>query len=230
MSEELSGKQILEQINATLVNFKREVSEDINGLKSNIKEGTDRTLAAHEGTRRHVVRLTKMVGEVWKEVYGSKPPPPPPGKDAELSFALSDEDDTRTTKTGEEEPEKPRMFEQVSEHDSTLEGLHAQIIVTDGRTAKVEETVGELLKLQKEQMGKKNPDDERGVLRRLVDGMLWGIKEREGQKFLLTMVASITGLITALGTTYALMTGRLPMPNSVPNPPALHQPASSNDR
>ena len=206
--------------------LKRDMSEERKGLQQLWREHADRNMSAHAGTRRQVVHLTKMTSTLWRDVRGDEPPPPPAHDpdDTDIAFAEaarqpykaapSSRTATAAVHTGAEE----RLHKQkLSDHD-------LELAAKEGRILALESQVTELLKLQKEQMGKKDPDDERGVLTRLADGIAWTIREREGQKFLATLIAGATGLITALGTTYALMTGRLPMPASgpAPTPPALH--------
>jgi hypothetical protein len=112
------------------------------------------------------------------------------------------------------------MDEQISEHDLTLQGIEGRLIAVSAATNKVDQRVGgvevqvgTLLELQKEQMGKRDPDDGRRLLRRMVDGIAWMIRERDGQRFALSLIAAFTGFVTAIGTTYALVTGRLPLPH-----------------
>lgn len=172
------------------------------------REMIDLSLKEHEKTRRHVAHVTSMTRALWIEVFG-KDKPPPGGGDA-ISFALT-EPDTNPGHTRGLRPIDDLPSGKISEHDATLAGFQGQLIAVD---AKVES----LVKLQKEQMGLRDADD-RSVGRRIVDGFLWLTTKRAGHKFALTLVAALTSLVTALGTTYALSTGRLPLPIA----PTSHQ-------
>ena len=54
---------------------------------------------------------------------------------------------------------------------------------------------------------------DRGALLRFLDLLGWMLQEPEGRRFGLTALGALTSLVTALGTTYALVTGRLPLPH-----------------
>lgn len=192
------------------------------------KEMVDLSLQEHEKTRRHVALVTSMTRALWAEVFGKDRPPP--GGDGGLSFSLT-EPDTSPGHLKESRPIPPMTPPsggKISEHDATLASFHGQLIAVDGKVetvdAKVESLksdVAMLTKLQKEQMGLRDGDD-RSMIRRLADGAVWIVTNRAGRKFALTLIAALTSLITAAGTTYALATGRLPMPNN--SSPALSSP------
>lgn len=187
------------------------------------KEMADSSLREHEKTRRHVAHVTKMTTQLWSEVFGrDKPPPGGPGDDG-LNFALT-EPDTDPGHTKGSRPILPTTAPsgKISEHDATLAGLQGQVIAVDGKVETLVEQVSALTKLQKEQMGL-HEGDERSIVRRIVDGTVWLFTNRAGRKFALTLIAALTSLVTALGTTYALATGRLPLPSA--NTPSIVQPA-----
>jgi hypothetical protein len=187
------------------------------------KEMADSSLREHEKTRRHVAYVTTMTKALWSEVFGKEPPGGP--GDEGLSFALT-EPDTHPGYTKGSRPILPTTAPsgKISEHDATLAGLQGQVIAVDGKMETLVEQVAALTKLQKEQMGL-HEGDERSIVRKIADGTVWLFTNRAGRKFALTLIAALTSLITALGTTYALATGRLPLPSATT--PALTQPAPS---
>lgn len=238
-----TGKYIAAEVRAVLEEFKKdthqdlsqfkqEVRDDMRGLNKHVKESTEVYVRAQEANGRQMTHLTRVVSSLWRDTHGSEPPPPPPHDDAAMSFveAANPSSDiagshstTKDLVAGELAGRLDPQVQKISEHDASIAGVQGQLITVSATANQALKNSEELLALQKEQMGKKEPGDERGVFTRLVDGLVWVVKEREGQKFALMLLAGITSLVTALGTTYALMTGRLPMPTSLPqNPPALH--------
>jgi hypothetical protein len=239
-----TGIYIAHEVKALLEEFRVELKSDldkqVSGVNTLVKQQADRTIVAQEGTRRQVVHLTKMTYSLWRNVRGSDPPPPPPAANEaeDISFAEAAKDPLRQTGSNRaikplddltEELEKNAAL--VSTHDGDIAAVQGRLLVVETQNKMVirqnEEVIGqnaELLKLQKEQMGKKDPKDVRGALTRLVDGVIWAFKEREGQKFTMIVLGGATSLITAIGTTYALISGRLPMPtHPPPQPPAFIQ-------
>ena len=216
--------EVRTEIRHELGGLRAEWAADIKGLKGQMEEGTNRQLDAHEATRRHVVRVSTMTQELWKEVFGDKPPPPPPTKDKTLSFALS-ESDPDIVAAAKQTGKNARMRDKVESQEGTLAALHGQMLAMDGRQERFEtelcavktevqevKTVStETLTLQKEQMGKKDPaQDKRGIFTRIADAMLYAVREREGQKFVLIFLSGLTGLLSVAATLYALITGRPP--------------------
>lgn len=214
MTEEQSGRAVIEYLDG----FKAEIHQDLKGLRANMTENADRSLQAHESTRRHVARLATMVKKMWTKVYGSDPPPPA-GDDEDLSFSMTEP----TTKPGAKtnaslQTAAVKLERHVSEHDATLDGMSGRLITLSSNQNQLAEQVKLLIGLQKEQMGRRD-EDERPLLQRLFDGLGWIARERDGRRFALTLIAAVSGLVTAFGTSYAIMTGRLPSPTSpVPAP------------
>lgn len=84
--------------------------------------------------------------------------------------------------------------------------------------ADVKTVANETLALQKEQMGKKGPGEEtRGIMARIADGILYAVREREGQKFLLLFLSGLTGFLTVASYLYALIAGHPPPPLAPPS-------------
>jgi hypothetical protein len=100
-------------------------------------------------------------------------------------------------------------LDQVSSHDLDIAGLRSDMIVVEKRLSTIQKAMGI------------KSDDERSTIGEFFK---WIMKSREGQKFVLAGFAALTSLITALGTVYALATGRLPMPDS-PRGQVIHEQA-----
>jgi len=184
--------------------FKREIHDDI---RSTMARHADASFKEHEKTRRHVAAMTTKVDKMWHKVYGEGPPSGgPPSED--ISFALTEPSAS---------PQKT-IPQQISEHDATLAGVQGQIIALDSNTNKALEAINvkvdALTDLQKKQMGMRDTDD-RGAVRKLMDGVVWILTDRAGRKFALTLIAALSGLATSCGTFYALSTGRLPLPTQM---------------
>lgn len=244
-----TGRYIAHEVKALLDEFRLELRSDldkqVSGVNTLVKQQADRTILAQEGTRRQVVHLTQMTYSLWRNVRGSDPPPPPPaaGEVADISFSEAAKDPLRQTGSKvkvikpldditEELAENTAKLEKsvalVSTHDGDIAAVQGRLLVVEAQNKEVIQQNHELLKLQKEQMGKKDPKDARSLSTRLADGVAWAFREREGQKFMMIVIGGATSLITALGTTYALMSGRLPMPTQPPpHPPAFVVPHTS---
>ena len=242
---DISGDELRKILSTFRAELKADHNKDVQGLHAIVKQEADRTIAAQESTRRQVVHLTQMTYSLWRKVRGSEPPPPPPSANDDISFtdaARAAAKEKQLRQTGSQKPVMPlddladeieKTAGKVSSHDNDIAGVTGRLLAVESQTA-------EVLRLQKEQMGKKDTSkkDERGPFTRLVDGLVWAVRDREGQKTVGAVVAGITGIITALGTWYALLTGRLPLPNTPaqpahaltapapapPPPPPLHAP------
>lgn len=204
-------KRYLDELHSDL---KRELGETEHRIERRIKQTQDISIKSHEETRRQVATLSIRVDELWSTVKGSDPPPPiggiPRRKDPSI-------------------PDLKPLDEQLSEHEAEIVTHAGRLLNIDGRLSQLVEdvasvkgaqenqgadiaTVKELQIKQTHHMGIKTEADERGTLSRLVDGIIWMFKEPEGRKFSLAVFAAITSLVTAVGTTYALVSGRLPSP------------------
>jgi hypothetical protein len=204
------------------------VHEDVKGLHDTLRQNADQSLDAHEQTRKHVDRLAvnvvlnmEMTRTLWTHSFGDRPPPKPP--ESGQSLALLEHPSARIPRPSERGVVKTSRASdpavdaaiaehkrQITDHDGLIYSLKGEIIAVDAQ-------VKEILNLQKRQMGIRETKDERVLLRRLADALL----SRQNQKFVLLMVGAITGLVTACGTTYALVTGRLPLPSSHFSSPAI---------
>jgi hypothetical protein len=201
------------------------VHDDVRGLQETIRRNADQSLDAHEQTRKHLDRMAvhvtlnmEMTRTLWEHSFGDRPPPKPP--ESGHSLALLDQGSVKSgakiprpserggikTSRASDPAVDAAIAEhkrQITDHDGLIYSLKGEIIAVDAQ-------LKELLNLQKKQMGIRETKDERAFLRRFVDALM----SRQTQKFVLLMVGAITGLVTACGTTYALMTGRLPLPTS----------------
>ena len=236
-------------LNASINTVRTELTEDIKGLRTRGDENTNKTLSAYSALTRHLIHVRTMTDELWRSAFHDRPPPPPPSKDEELSFALSqsDPDVLAAAKTGrhhrwtsaESDPKvheqldaDPKVREQLDSHEGTLAALHGQALRMDGRQERLEEDVQkalhiaqETLNLQKEQMGKKDPEAPHRTYRhRIADAFLWAWREREGQKFVFQLIAALTGLLWAFNYFYAMITGH-PLTSLRPPQASTFEPA-----
>lgn len=220
-----------EALKAFLGELKQEIKTEINGLHDVIKRNADQSVSAHEATRRTLASFQVSLNHLWRRVEGSDPPPPLAGSG--LEGLDVDEKTAKAVERAEAAlpavPEGAKDIDelgrQVTGHNTTIEALSGRMSSLEDEVKTVKEHVTESLDLQRRQteaMGIKTEADTRSVLTRLVDGLAWMVKEREGQKFALSMFAAATGLVTAVGTTYAILTGRLPLPTA--QVPAVQQP------
>jgi hypothetical protein len=175
-----------------------------------IDENTNIMLREHEATRQQVVENSNKIRilsdgqkqsrvqleELWKTVNGSMPPPGAPGSQSSGS-------------NGDAPIQK-----KLSLHDGELDTLEGRLISVDGRVGQVMEEVKAVKAQNARQLEVMGEGREKGLMALLT----WMFKEREGQKFMASVFAGLTGLVTAIGTTYAILTGRLPLPYSPPPP------------
>lgn len=197
--------------------LKETVETRVGALEKRISENADTSLASHEATRKQVSALGRMVTHLWKQVKGSDPPPP-----------ADDDGNPLPNPAG-----KP-LDEQLTDHDLTIAALQGQVINVDSKVNVVKEematkahvdaiksdltnAIGQVAEQNDRQLkalGVRPPaDPERNAIGKLVDLLVWAFKEPEGRKQAILTLGAITSLITAVGTTYALITGRLPLPN-----------------
>ena len=203
---------LIGELHAVLDAFREEQRREAASLRSYIRSTTDETLASHELSRRHIVHLAGLTGEVWREVFGAgRPPPsPPPGSDQEIRAALTPLD------TASRPPSSDAMSTgkrgKVSEHDVSIDAIMGHVLALQDSVATLQPMVEETHHLQREQMGKRDPADHRKRSRRLKDGILWMIRERDGQRFALALIAALVPLVSALGASYAVARGRVVLP------------------
>lgn len=206
-------------IGSLLKNFATDIKED---LKREIQANADISIRNHEETRkrldsfgRDLHSVDSKVDVLWKKVHG--PNVPPPRSSGEYRFHLAKGDDS-----------KP-LQETVSNHDLSIQSLQAEVKVltqqvktseaasveareaatsAKGGVAEVRQIAEQVLAMNKEQ------SESLGIgvsLARIGEFLHW-LKTKQGQRYAATMFAAATSLVTALGTTYALMTNRLPAP------------------
>lgn len=217
-----TGKFITAELGAMLDSFAQGFHADIRRLGHTMKDHHGVSMHAHEQTRRNIVYLTRGYAELYREVKGEDPPPPPPEDDGTFMEALK--------------PPRPRLpshpeskplvdlTKAVSENDSDIDEVKGRLLKVESQTSETRDQVGELLKLQKEQMGRPDKvEDRRTSFSKLVDGFLWALRDREGQKTVGAVGAFIFSTVTAIGTWYAIFTGRLPLPNTALPPAPTYQ-------
>lgn len=189
-------------------------------LKKFLEERFDTVMEAHQKTREEVqmVKETQdilVVGQrenrqsiraLWNAVGLSEPPPP--GAKAPVNVNLLKKDE--------------EILDKVTSSDLDMEALKGTVIAVDSKVGELTKVIQEV-KDQNSRQLQALGTEQKGFLALIQ----WMIKEKDGQKFFFSAFAAVTGLVTALGTTYALMTGRLPMPNA-PLPTPSHVETSSS--
>lgn len=227
MSEPNIEQVVSKAVNDAMAPLIKQMGQTLHEAEQRI---TDRSLEHYQNTSRRLDKYGSNLRKLWKKVNGTDSDPPDP------SIPPTANGDASYHKPGLDEL-AARAHDMASEHDLDIPAMEAKVLVVDGKienvkghVAKVDEKVDGLIELQKKQMsaqGMRPEDDERSATRRIFDLFIWFVKEKEGQKFALAAFAAITSLVTAVGTTYALMTGRLPLPNPK-QPPALHAPSQDH--
>ena len=149
---------------------------------------------AHETTRRHVLQLTHIMKVLWRSVKGSEPPPPP--TNGELAYSMTEGsgspfEPSKAFPGGKLPGEQEPLDEKISLHDESIAGVQGQIIALQVGQA-------ELLKLQKEQMGK----HEEGVafVKRIADTMNWMLTTSDGRKSLMIFLMFVAVVYDKLRT------------------------------
>lgn len=214
--------------------IKDTVDDRFKTVEIRLRDQADQSLQSHEATRKQVGALGRMVTTLWREVKGSDPPPPegggmPPTAVMPMDEKLSEHDltiaaiqgqiiaiDSKANAIKDDAAASKAAAEKALEKTTALEGQTKEALTLAKETKELNER-------QLKAMGVKTEAEEKSrVLTKLVDLCIWMFKEREGQKFALAGFAALTSLVTALGTTYAIITGRLPLPNSTP--PTVQEP------
>ncbi len=199
-----------------IVSLLKNFADDIKtNLKKDIAANADISVRNHEETRRGLITLRNELHEVkgtvhilWRKVNGPNAPPPQSSGEYRLVSERL-------------EKEKP-LTQSVSDHNLDLESLKAQVMVLDKKSdelaSRVEQTGGEVreargIALQVLEMNKEQSAS-LGIgvsIQKIGDFLAW-LKTKQGQRYAATLFAAATSLITALGTSYALFTNRLPAP------------------
>lgn len=200
-------------IASLLKNFADDIKSE---LKKDIQANADISIKNHEETRKeiHGIRgevhgLTNTVNILWRKVNGPNiPPPKTSGEYRQVDQSIVEE--------------KP-LAQSVSDHNLDLQSLRAQMIGLDKKVdeigGKVQEntkSVDEAKDVAKQVLAMNEKQNASlGIdvsIRRIGEFLLW-LKTKEGQRYAATLFAAVTSLVTALGTTYAIMTKRLPLPS-----------------
>lgn len=186
-------------------------------LKAYLEERFNSVMDAHHKTQEEVQEVKETQGKMlvvqqenrrsiralWNAVGVSNPPPPGDGPETPVNLLKKDEE----------------ILGKVTSSDLDMEALKGTVIAVDSKVGELSKIVQEV-KDQNSRQLQALGTEQKGFL-----GLIqWMLKEKDGQKFFFSAFAAVTGLVTALGTTYALMTGRLPMPNAPVTPPALVAP------
>lgn len=227
-------------IASLLKNFAQDIKDD---LKKEIQANADISIRNHEETRkrldsfgRDLHSVDKKVDVLWRKVHG--PNVPPPKTSGEYRLHLD-----KQAKEGS----KPLadLAESVSDHDLRIEGLQADMkVLTEqvktseaaarqakdaadkakDEAASAKGAVGEVKEIAEEVLAMNRMQNQNlgiGVSLRGIGEFFQWLKTKQGQRYVATMFAAATSLVTALGTTYALLTKRLPAPTD-PVPTTAH--------
>ena len=244
----------LESADAAAIMAKLEEMEehhrgDMVGVRQMITDTASRDAAAHIHARKHMRRMWEMTFQMWRQVYGSKPPPPPtPGSGEHLAFTFSEDGHKATNEMFEKwdkeilgrtpengvpiaEASIVKKLARASETDLEVEGVKGQILAISSKVNDLTKVTDTLLSLQKEQMGKKpeGPDD-RGFFSKIGDAILYAVREREGQRHALAILTAIGVIITSAATIATIVSGRgappsMTAPHSEPHEPPQNVPA-----
>lgn len=217
--DEKSIEQAVElAMGKALAPITQKIGEEFHKVDERLKQHASIQASHHETTRKEIRAVAKVASTLWQQVNGSTPPPKDDG-DPNLNL-----NGTHALANGKA-PEEPLDAQidgakaKLSAHDLDIDSLKARVIVIDERSEKALKLHEQMLALQEKQtsaMGIKKDDKEKTSF---ADLAKWMLKEKEGQKFVLAVFTALTTLTGAIGTVYALWTGRLPMPNApVPQP------------
>lgn len=220
-------------IASLLKNFAQDIKDD---LKKEIQANADISIRNHEETRkrldsfgRDLHSVDKKVDVLWRKVHG--PNVPPPKTSGEYRLHLDKQ------AKGDEKP-LADLAESVSDHDLRIESLQAdmKVLTEQVKTSeaaarqakdaadKAKGAVGEVKEIAEEVLAMNRMQNQNlgiGVSLRGIGEFFQWLKTKQGQRYVATMFAAATSLVTALGTTYALLTKRLPAPTD-PVPTAAH--------
>lgn len=207
-------------LRSLLKNFADDIKSD---LRKQIQDNADISIKNHEETRKEMTGikgevhgLTNTVNVLWRKVNGPNvPPPKTSGEYRQVDATLS--------------KEKP-LIQSVSDHNLDLQSLQGQVKVLDTKVDIVGKSAEQAVKAAEEagaaahqgrEIAEKvlamneqqNASLGIGVsVRRIGEFFTWA-KTKEGQRYVATILGAATSLVTALGTSYALVTHRLPAPN-----------------
>ena len=213
-----SVNNVRTDVHASIEEVKTEFRAESRGTREIFRRSEETNLAAHAASRRHMARLTSMTTELWRFNFGDKPPPPPPPGSSHDEAALSAVIDATAPTDEKAKDSRPAVRERMASQESDLDTLAGNIVRVAGDVDGMKLTVNELLRLQKEQMGKKDLSvPKRDGVRRIVDALLWAATEREGQKYVGIVASGVVSFITIVVTLVSLITGR---PPPIITPPA----------
>lgn len=208
-------------IASLLKNFAQDIKDD---LKKEIQANADISIRNHEETRkrldsfgRDLHSVDNKVDVLWQKVHG--PNVPPPKSSGEYRLHLDKE----------RESSKKPIAESVTDHDLRIQGLQADMKVLTEQVKEAKEAsdkakseatqakdgVSEVKGIAEEVLAMNREQSQNlgiGVTFARIGEFVQWLKTKQGQRYAATMFAAATSLVTALGTTYAIITKRLPSP------------------
>jgi len=126
---------------------------------------------------------------LWRKVHGSDPPPANINGSVSVipsSPPLDEQVEAAYEKASE-------TLQMASSHDLDIHGIKSQLVV--------------LQQGQEKLQGMNSKQNERQGVD--AEGISYLFKTRDGRKFVLSLIAAVTGLLTAGGTIYAVATGKM---------------------
>lgn len=186
----------------------KKMGEEFHRFEEHLQSQARIQLENHEATRREFQNVKAQMKQLWTSVKGSEPPPPPGARIEPLDSQIE------------------QSQEKLSQHDLEIDSVKAGVIVVEKKVEDLRGDMTRLLALQEKQtsaMGL-HAEKPKSLGESFTHFVSWVVTEKEGQKFILTVFTALTTLVGALGTLYALATGRLPTPTSPKPVPALVEP------
>lgn len=235
-------------IASLLKNFAQDIKDD---LKKEIQANADISIRNHEETRKRLdafgqelQSVDKKVDVLWRKVHG--PNVPPPKSSGEYRLHLDKERESAKKALAESvtdhdlridglQAEVKLLTEQVKTSEAAAKEAKAEAIEAKKAAGEAQkaatETKTEMTEVKgiAEQVLAMNREQSQNLgigvsLARIGDFFQW-LKTKQGQRYAATMFAAATSLITAIGTTYAILTKRLPAPSDPV--PTVYIPAPS---
>lgn len=188
-----------EKLTSLLQGFAEDLKSHVDEqVKTSKLEISNLVLSTQQEASKELAYQRSLVTSLWRSVKGSDPPPPndgssPPPADSGNGIPLDD------IANG--------AFAKASAHDLDIHALRGQLIASERNVvAMVQSEIQKVLAVNGEQ------SKALGIGAKGGEFLGWIAGTRAGQRWVLSAFAAATSLVTAVGTLYALVTGRLPLP------------------
>jgi hypothetical protein len=196
---------VTEALRRAMVPVMTKIGQEFDSFRAHLTHQSHVNAEEHRLINKQLNGVVETVDTLWRQVNGSDPPPPKGAPHLNGAVVIEPLDERVDQTRGK-----------VSEHELTIASHQGRLIAMDSEIKETKDMLMKVLHLQERQtqaMGIQERE-KKTILTELGRTIYWMVREKEGQKFAASMLAAITGLVTACGTTYALLTGRLPMPTS----------------